>query len=154
MATVYRHDETPYPASGGWMQGDPVGHRLFHTFATTRPFSLEGGESLHNVTIAYETLGTLNADASNAILVCHAWTGDSHVAGSAGKGHPTNGWWMVLLVQAKQSTQISISLFARTCSVDAKDQLAHRRRIQKMANRTLFVFLLSPLETWSVLRLY
>jgi len=63
MATVYRHDETPYPASGGWMQGDPVGHRLFHTFATTRPFSLEGGESLHNVTIAYETLGTLNADA-------------------------------------------------------------------------------------------
>ena len=93
MATVYRHDETPYPASGGWKQGDPVGHRLFHTFATTRPFSLEGGESLHNVTIAYETLGTLNADASNAILVCHAWTGDSHVAGSAGKGHPTNGWW-------------------------------------------------------------
>jgi len=93
MATVYRHDETPYPASGGWMLGDPIGHRLFHTFATNRPFSLEGGESLHNVTIAYETLGTLNADASNAILVCHAWTGDSHVAGSAGKGHPTNGWW-------------------------------------------------------------
>ena len=61
---------------------------------------------------------------------------------------------MVLLVQEKQSTQISISLFARTCSVDAKGQLAHRRRIQKMANRTRFVFLLSPLETWSVLRLY
>ena len=93
MATVYRHDETPYPASGGWTSADPVGHRLFHTFATTRPFSLEGGEPLHNVTIAYETLGTLNADASNAILVCHAWTGDSHVAGSAGKGHSTNGSW-------------------------------------------------------------
>ncbi|NDB06830.1 MAG: homoserine O-acetyltransferase, partial [Acidimicrobiia bacterium] len=37
--------------------------------------------------------GSLNSDASNAILLCHAWTGDSHVAGRAGEGHPTPGWW-------------------------------------------------------------
>ena len=93
MAVEYRHNQQPYPASGAWMPGHPVGHRLFHTFATDRPFSLEGGGHLSNVTIAYETWGTLNPEASNAILVCHAWTGDSHVSGEAGEGHPTEGWW-------------------------------------------------------------
>ena len=40
-------------------------------------------------TIAYETWGTLDDDHSNAILLCHAWTGDSHAAGPMGHGHPT-----------------------------------------------------------------
>lgn len=93
MVAQFRHNALPYPASGAWMLGDPVGHRQFHTFATERPFSLEGGASLSNVTVAYETWGTLNSDASNAILVCHAWTGDSHVTGPASEGHPTPGWW-------------------------------------------------------------
>ena len=89
----YRHDPRPYPATGAWSPDDGVGNRRFHTFATDRPFSLEGGGRLSDVTIAYETWGTLNEDASNAILVCHAWTGDSHVRGLAGNGHPTDGWW-------------------------------------------------------------
>jgi homoserine O-acetyltransferase len=45
------------------------------------------------MTIAYETWGALNDDRSNAVLICHAWTGDSHVAGPAEEGHPTPGWW-------------------------------------------------------------
>lgn len=55
--------------------------------------SLDSGASLPNVTVAYETWGTLNADRSNAVLVEHALTGDSHVVGPAGPGHPTAGWW-------------------------------------------------------------
>jgi homoserine O-acetyltransferase len=55
--------------------------------------SLERGGELPVVRIAYETFGTLNADASNAVLVVHALTGDSHLAGPAGPGHPTAGWW-------------------------------------------------------------
>ncbi len=93
MVSQFRHNNKPYPATGAWMPGDPVGHRQFHVFATDRPFSLEGGASLSNVTVAYETWGTLNSDASNAILVCHAWTGDRHVTGPAADGHPTPGWW-------------------------------------------------------------
>ena len=48
---------------------------------------------LHDITVAYETWGTLQPDASNAVLVCHALTGDSHAAGRAGPGHPAPGWW-------------------------------------------------------------
>ena len=54
---------------------------------------LEAGGSLPAVRVAYETWGRLNAARDNAILVEHALTGDSHVAGPAGPDHPTPGWW-------------------------------------------------------------
>jgi homoserine O-acetyltransferase len=54
---------------------------------------LEGGGRLGPLTIAYETWGSLDASGENAVLVCHALTGDSHVAGPAGEGQPTPGWW-------------------------------------------------------------
>ena len=56
------------------------------------PLRLDGGALLSPVEIAYETYGTLNADASNAVLICHALTGDQHVASP----HPVTGkpgWW-------------------------------------------------------------
>lgn len=43
--------------------------------------------------LAYETWGRPAPDGSNAVLVLHALTGDSHAAGPAGPGHPTPGWW-------------------------------------------------------------
>jgi homoserine O-acetyltransferase/O-succinyltransferase len=55
--------------------------------------ALEVGGSLPSVEVAYETWGTLSPGRDNAILVEHALTGDSHVAGPAGPGHPTPGWW-------------------------------------------------------------
>ena len=79
------------PASGAWREGDPVGARRFLRF--DRPFALEGGGVLPEVTLAYETWGTLAPDGSNAILVCHALTGDSHAVGPLEPGHPTAGWW-------------------------------------------------------------
>ncbi|MFM9084377.1 MAG: homoserine O-acetyltransferase [Actinomycetota bacterium] len=87
------HGDGPYPASGAWVPGDPAGNRRFFTFAVDRPFSLECGERLSEVTMAYETWGELNDDSSTAVLVGHAWTGDSHAGGPAGRGHPTPGWW-------------------------------------------------------------
>lgn len=73
-----------------WTAGDPVGDRLF---AEVGSLDLELGGSLPGLTLAYETWGQLDADASNAVLVLHALTGDSHVVGAAGPGHPTAGWW-------------------------------------------------------------
>jgi homoserine O-acetyltransferase len=48
---------------------------------------------LERVDIAYETWGALDASASNAVLVLHALTGDSHATGPAEPGHPQPGWW-------------------------------------------------------------
>jgi homoserine O-acetyltransferase len=82
------------PASGAWRPGDDPGRRQFVEVASPeRPFALEGGGTLPAVVMAYETWGTLSAAADNAVLVCHALTGDSHAAGPAGHGHPTPGWW-------------------------------------------------------------
>ncbi|MFZ9675015.1 MAG: homoserine O-acetyltransferase MetX [Ilumatobacteraceae bacterium] len=83
----------PLPASGAWRMGDPAGHRRFFTLPADRKLAIDVGVVMEGVTTAYETWGSLNSDASNAILLCHAWTGDSHVAGRAGEGHPTPGWW-------------------------------------------------------------
>lgn len=78
------------PATGAWRDGDPVGERQFVSIGA---MTLERGGELPVVRIAYETHGTLNADGTNAVLVVHALTGDSHVLGHPGPGHPTGGWW-------------------------------------------------------------
>ncbi|WP_288783627.1 homoserine O-acetyltransferase [uncultured Microbacterium sp.] len=78
------------PASGAWRDGDPAGGRLF---APLGAFRTENGERLPFARLAYESWGELNAAGDNAVLVLHALTGDSHVRGSAGPGHPTDGWW-------------------------------------------------------------
>ena len=78
------------PVTGAWRDGDPVGDRLF---ASVGPLELERGGELPVVRVAYETHGTLAADGSNAVLIVHALTGDSHIVGDPGPGHPTGGWW-------------------------------------------------------------
>lgn len=91
--------ELDIPATGAWRVGDPVGDRRFVRVAGdgARPLRLEGGGRLEAVDVAYETWGTLAPDASNAVLVCHALTGDAHVAGRAAPGQPTPGWWDALV---------------------------------------------------------
>ncbi|MFC5993138.1 homoserine O-acetyltransferase [Pseudonocardia hispaniensis] len=86
------------PVSGAWREGDHPGRRQWITLRA--PLPLEAGGELPGVRIAYETWGTLRVEengASNAVLVLHALTGDSHVAGPAGPGHPTPGWWEPLI---------------------------------------------------------
>lgn len=69
----------------------PAGRRKW--LHLRQPLALESGETLPEVRLAYETWGELNSDGSNAVLVLHALTGDSHVAGPAQEGHPSPGWW-------------------------------------------------------------
>jgi homoserine O-acetyltransferase len=64
-----------------------ITQKRFFTFAEEQPMPLDSGETLGPVTLAYETYGRLNAGRSNAILICHALSGDSHVAGYYTPGH-------------------------------------------------------------------
>lgn len=61
---------------------------------------LENGHKLSNVTIAYETYGTLNKDKSNAILILHAFSGDAHAAGWH-ESDKKPGWWDVVIGPGK-----------------------------------------------------
>ncbi len=62
---------------------------------------LEGGGTLWPLTIAYETYGTLSEARDNAILVCHALSGDAHVAGRHSANDRKVGWWDMMIGPGK-----------------------------------------------------
>jgi homoserine O-acetyltransferase len=75
-------------------------HSLVVRFPESQPLRMDAGVDLAPLTIAYQTYGTLNASKSNAILVCHALTGDQHVANA----HPLTGkpgWWTTMVGPGK-----------------------------------------------------
>jgi homoserine O-acetyltransferase len=83
-----------YSQSNGPVDAQLPGHRLI--LGPDAPLHLDCGMDLAPVTIAYQTYGRLNADKSNAILICHALTGDQYVA----EPHPITGkpgWWQQLV---------------------------------------------------------
>ena len=69
----------------------PLGGGVWR-FPADRPLVLDSGAKIAGLEIAYQTYGALNEDGSNAILICHALTGDQYVAST----HPVTGkpgWW-------------------------------------------------------------
>src|SRR6266702_3099466 len=92
----------PSPA----ISADERSHEVDHPsspvarFGADQPLRLDCGIDLSPFQIAYQTYGTLNAARSNAILVCHALTGDQHVANI----HPVTGkpgWWETMVGPGK-----------------------------------------------------
>jgi homoserine O-acetyltransferase len=68
--------------------------RKYFTFAEPpHEMVLDCGVRLGPITLAYETLGELNADRTNAVLILHAFSGDSHVAGYLHEDDERPGWW-------------------------------------------------------------
>src|SRR3984885_1914203 len=71
-------------------------HSLVVRFPANNPLQLDCGVDLGPLQIAYQTYGTLNAERSNAVLVCHALTGDQHAVND----HPVTGkpgWWETMV---------------------------------------------------------
>ncbi|MBC2704117.1 homoserine O-acetyltransferase [Desulfobacula sp.] len=84
--------------------GTSVGivEKQFFTFAAPPDrLKLEGGASIGPLTIAYETCGTLNKDKTNVILVLHALSGDSHMAGYYDPEDTKPGWWDIMVGPGK-----------------------------------------------------
>jgi len=81
-------------------EADAPRDSLLARFGDGQPLRLDAGVALSPFQIAYKTYGALNAERSNAVLVCHALTGDQHVASV----HPVtkkNGWWETLVGPGK-----------------------------------------------------
>lgn len=78
-----------YESSDSTRSGKTLQHAQYVTFDDV--LRLEHGGELPAVTVAYETYGALNANRDNAVLVCHALSGDSHVARHDEDDDP--GWW-------------------------------------------------------------
>ena len=78
-----------------------VGKKTFTFAEPPNEMILENGTKFGPVTIAYEVCGKLNKDKSNAILICHALSGDSHVAGSYTEDDPKPGWWDIMVGPGK-----------------------------------------------------
>lgn len=75
-------------------------HSPVAEFGPDQPLRLDAGVELSPFRIAYQTYGALNAERSNAVLICHALTGDQHVANV----HPVTGkpgWWNILVGPGK-----------------------------------------------------
>ncbi|MCC6581545.1 MAG: homoserine O-acetyltransferase [Phycisphaeraceae bacterium] len=89
--------DDPFQSSDSQRSGRPLLHAQYATFK--EGMVLKAGGRLPRVTVAYETYGTLNADKSNAVLIGHALSGDSHVA-----RHDESddlGWWDVAVGPGK-----------------------------------------------------
>jgi len=70
-------------------------------FDASEPLKLECGRSLGPVEVAYETYGQLNEDGDNAVLICHALSGDAHVAGKHSAEDRKSGWWDIMVGPGK-----------------------------------------------------
>ena len=91
---------SPRGKTGAPREADNPRESLVAHFGADKPLALDAGVALSPFQIAYKTYGTLNAARSNAVLVCHALTGDQHVASV----HPVTdkpGWWETMVGPGK-----------------------------------------------------
>src|SRR5438067_5474682 len=70
-----------------------IGHVTPQSRHFAEPLPLQSGATLRDYTLVYETYGTLNAERSNAVLVCHALNASHHVAGVHAGVDKSEGWW-------------------------------------------------------------
>jgi homoserine O-acetyltransferase len=86
-----------FQSSDSVRSGQPL--KYAKIFSIPDPLQLELGEEISGVAVTYETYGRLNEAGNNAILVCHALSGDSHVAQHDAEDDP--GWWDIAVGPGK-----------------------------------------------------
>ncbi len=98
-------DQAPQrPDLPPWQQPDSVGIVETRTFTFAEPpneMRLDSGSKLGPITLAYETYGRLDERRRNAVLICHALSGDAHVAGYHSEEDRKPGWWDAMVGPGK-----------------------------------------------------
>ncbi|MEY3607782.1 MAG: hypothetical protein RLZZ447_570 [Verrucomicrobiota bacterium] len=89
------------PAAARYLAPGDVGLVAPRDFAHAGPFAFRGGQVLPGFTLRYETYGELNAARDNAIVICHALSGDHHCAGWHSPDDRKPGWWNNLIGPGK-----------------------------------------------------
>lgn len=102
------------------LPADSVGLVSPQTLHVTEPLPLDCGRSLSQFDLVYETYGTLNADKSNAVLICHALSGDHHAAGYHSLDDKKPGWWDSAIGPGKAMIPMNFLWSARIIWVAAK----------------------------------
>ena len=113
---------------------------------------LDCGASLPRLTVAYRTYGTLNAARSNAVLICHALTGDQYVA----EPHPMTGkpgWWELVVGPGPAGRYRPVLRHLRQCAGRLHGHRPGRGRATRLpTNRRISrgapIFRRSPSATW------
>jgi homoserine O-acetyltransferase len=83
------------------LAGDDVGIVRPRDFTHPGPFAFMSGQTIQGFTLRYETYGALNATRDNAVLICHALSGDHHCAGWHSESDAKPGWWNNLIGPGK-----------------------------------------------------
>lgn len=98
-------DETQAPAAAAstppYLAANDVGLVTPQDFVSPRPLTFKNGQELTGLTLRYETYGTLNATRDNAVLICHALSGNHHAAGWHSPTDKKPGWWNNLIGPGK-----------------------------------------------------
>ena len=84
------------PAHSSLAPGE-IGLVVPRDFVSTQPFTFKSGQTLPGFTLRYETYGQLSVTRDNAILICHALSGDHHCAGVHSAEDRKPGWWNNLI---------------------------------------------------------
>ena len=79
------------------MSSKSLGFIKPETFSYKDEFVLESGKSLKSFDLIYETYGSLSKNKDNAILICHALSGNHHAAGFSEEDEKKAGWWNELI---------------------------------------------------------
>ena len=89
------------PTASTEEQPGEIGLVQWHDFHYRDTFVYDSGDSMSGFTVRYETYGKLNKEKSNAILICHALSGDHHCAGIHSLKDRKPGWWNNLIGPGK-----------------------------------------------------